>query len=60
MLIDTPYSNDRVPSCREKSIQGGVELQRIYPIAIVFLDLISNDIRHLGGQVIQELRKLVH
>lgn len=54
MLIDTPNPDDRVPSCREKSVQGGVELQRIDTIPIVFLDLISDDIGHLG-QIMQEL-----
>lgn len=47
VLVDTPYPDDRVPSSSEEPIQCGVKLERVHPISIVLLHLISNHVRHL-------------
>lgn len=52
VLVDTPYPNDRVPASGEETIECWVELQCIYPISIVLLHLISNDVRHLRDKTI--------
>lgn len=54
VLVDTPYPNDRVPASGEETIECWVELQCIYPISIVLLHLISNDVRHLRDKTPDE------
>lgn len=56
VLVDTPYPDDGVPSSGEETIQRRVKLERIHPIPIVLLNLISNDIRHLEHGEENELR----
>lgn len=47
VLVHTPYPDDGVPSSREEPVQCRVQLERVHPISVVLLNLISNDIRHL-------------
>lgn len=47
VLVDAPYPDDGVPPSREEPVQRRVQLQRVHPISIVLLHLVSNDIGHL-------------
>lgn len=50
VLIDTPYPNDGISTCCEKSIEGWVQLQGIDSISIVLLHFISNNIGNLTSE----------
>lgn len=47
MLVHAPYPDDWVSSGCEEPIERRVELESIHPISVVFLHLISNDVRYL-------------
>lgn len=50
VLVHTPDPDDGIPASSEQAVQGGVQLQGIYPIAIVLLHFISYDVRYLPQQ----------
>lgn len=47
VLINTPYSNDRVSSCCEESVQSRVKLEGVHPISIILFHLVSNNVGDL-------------
>lgn len=60
MLTDTPYPYDGVPAGREQSVQRWVQLQSIDAIAIVLLDLIANNVRHLPNTYGDAFQEVTH